>query len=198
MSAKCLRGSVVRLACSSGEAPWTQTSFYSSYCFIPKTGHKKVSERGHVPFTVVVFTTLRLQFLGIREWQKIFLFLFSFEWPRGAISASQTADVEMYPGDQANTGSILNRSNNRCFAKPDFSVWGLRQVSSSAFPQRIKSVLMKLADSARDLQRLSCFWTVIVHWEMTKQTAITLEKGFKKNDASGTGAHKTVLVIYTR
>lgn len=31
---------------------------------------------------------------------------------------------------------------------------------------------------ARNLQRHSCFWTVIVHWEMTKQTAITLEKGF--------------------
>jgi len=46
----------------------------------------------------------------------------------GDISASQTADVEVYPGDQANTGSILNRSNNDCFAKPHFYVSGLRQV----------------------------------------------------------------------
>jgi len=46
----------------------------------------------------------------------------------GDISASQTADVEVYPGDQANTGSILNRSNNDCFAKPHIYVSGLRQV----------------------------------------------------------------------
>lgn len=32
-------------------------------------------ERGHMVFTVVVFTTPRLQFLGIREQQKIFIFL---------------------------------------------------------------------------------------------------------------------------
>jgi len=32
---------------------------------------------------------------------------------------------------------------------------------------------------------------------MTKQTAITLEKRFLKNYASGTGAHKTAFAIYT-
>lgn len=44
------------------------------------------------------------------------------EWPGGDITASQTADIEMYPGDQANTGSVLNRSNNQCFAEPDSHV----------------------------------------------------------------------------
>lgn len=103
---KCLAGSAVQPQPLTRGSSLNQNHFLFHLLLYSQIGHKEVSKRGQVAQTVA-FPTPRLHFLGIRE------------QPRGDISASQTADVETYPGDWANTGSILNRSNNQCFAKPD-------------------------------------------------------------------------------